>query len=102
MSQNVTLNSGSGGATLGTDGGPTNVQYQIIKIGYSVTGVAPTQVSTNDPLPVTNKESNASENLVFMQLILTELRVMNTLLQIGLNVADDIDNLRADPSYNLQ
>lgn len=31
--------------------------------------------------------------------ILTELRVMNHILASGLNVADDLDALRADPSF---
>lgn len=52
---NITLNSGAGGATLGTDqvAGTPNVDYQIVKIGYSAAGSAPTQVSTGNPLPVT-------------------------------------------------
>lgn len=50
----VTLNAGSGGATLGTDTvtGTPNVDYQIVKIGYSVAASAPTQVSASNPLPV--------------------------------------------------
>lgn len=35
-----------------------------------------------------------------MLAILTELRVMNLLLQTGLNVRDDIDSLRADAYFN--
>lgn len=51
---NITLNLGSGGSVLGTDqvAGAPNVDYQIIKIGYSVSGAAPTQVSASAPLPV--------------------------------------------------
>lgn len=51
---NVLLNAGSGGATLGTDTvtGTPNVDYQIVKIGYSVAASAPTQVSASNPLPV--------------------------------------------------
>jgi hypothetical protein len=50
----VTLNSGSGGASLGTDqvAGTPNIDYQVVKIGYSVAGSAPTQVSASAPLPV--------------------------------------------------
>lgn len=58
----ITLNSGSGGATLGTDtvSGAPNVDYQIVKIGYSVSGAAPTQVSTTNPLPVTLANTGAN------------------------------------------
>lgn len=51
---NVTLNAGTGGATLGTDtvAGTPNVDYQIVKIGFSVSGTAPTQVSASNALPV--------------------------------------------------
>jgi hypothetical protein len=31
--------------------------------------------------------------------ILTEMRVMNAVLQAGLNVRDDLDVMRADPYY---
>lgn len=50
----ITLNAGTGGATLGTDtvAGTPNTDYQIVKIGYSVSGTAPTQVSASNPLPV--------------------------------------------------
>lgn len=34
--------------------------------------------------------------------ILTELKIMNSLLQSGLNVQDSLDNMRADPYYLLQ
>ncbi|HEX2672963.1 MAG TPA: hypothetical protein VHM25_18910 [Polyangiaceae bacterium] len=53
---NVELNPGTGGATLGTDqvAGTPNIDYQIVKIGYSVAGSAPTQVSTTNPLPISD------------------------------------------------
>lgn len=49
----VTLNAGSGGATCGTDtvAGTPNIDYQIVKLGYSVSGTTPTQVSASNPLP---------------------------------------------------
>ena len=49
----VTLNAGSGGATCGTDTvtGTPNIDYQIVKLGYSVSGTTPTQVSASNPLP---------------------------------------------------
>jgi len=55
----ITLNSGSGGASLGTDqvSGTPNVDYQIVKIGYSATGVAPTQVDTTNRLPTSAAQS---------------------------------------------
>lgn len=51
---NVLLNAGSGGATLGTDTvtGTPNVDYQIAKIGFSVSGTAPVQVSASNPFPI--------------------------------------------------
>lgn len=51
---NVLLNAGSGGATLGTDtvAGAPNVDYQIAKIGFSVAGTTPVQVSASNALPV--------------------------------------------------
>ncbi len=51
---NITLNAGSGGATLGTDTvtGTPNVDYQIVKIGFSAAGSTPVQVQTGNPLPV--------------------------------------------------
>jgi len=48
---NVTLNAGAGGATLGTDT-VTGVDYQIVKIGFSLAGAAPVQVSASNALPV--------------------------------------------------
>jgi len=48
---NITLNAGTGGATLGTDT-VTAVDYQIVKIGFSVAGAAPVQVSASNALPV--------------------------------------------------
>lgn len=48
---NIVLNPGALGATLGTDT-VAGVDYQIVKLGYSVSGAAPTQVSTANPLPV--------------------------------------------------
>lgn len=47
----ITLNPGSGGATLATDT-VSGTQYEIVKIGFSVAGTAPTQVSATNPLPV--------------------------------------------------
>ncbi|MHB8816139.1 MAG: hypothetical protein ACYDAE_23145 [Steroidobacteraceae bacterium] len=49
----VVLNSGSGGATCGVDSDGT-YDYQIVKIGYSVAGSTPTQVSASNPLPVSS------------------------------------------------
>jgi hypothetical protein len=50
---NITLNAGTGGATLGTDtvAGTPNVDYQIVKIGFSASGASPVQVQTGNPLP---------------------------------------------------
>lgn len=51
---NVELNPGTGGATLGTDqvAGVPNVDYQVVKLGFSASGTTPTQVSTAAPLPI--------------------------------------------------
>jgi hypothetical protein len=53
MAGNIVLNAGAGGATLGTDLDGSSVNWQVVKIGYSVSGTTPTQVSTGNPLPVT-------------------------------------------------
>lgn len=50
MADNVTLNSGSGGATLATDD-IAGVQHQRVKIQYGVDGSA-TDVSDTNPLPI--------------------------------------------------
>jgi hypothetical protein len=47
----ITLNSGSGGASLLTDQ-VSGVDAQVVKLGYSASGTAPTQVSLTNPLPV--------------------------------------------------
>lgn len=48
---NIVLNAGAGGSTLGTDQ-VTGVDYQVVKIGFSATGVAPVQVSASNPFPI--------------------------------------------------
>lgn len=57
---NIVLNPGSGGSTLATDT-VSGVDTQIVKIGYSVAGVAPTQVSSSNPLPVTLQTAGATQ-----------------------------------------
>ncbi len=52
MAANIDVTPGTG-KTVGTDEA-SSVQYQVIKIGVSATGVAPTQVSSSNPLPVSN------------------------------------------------
>lgn len=49
----IQLNAGTGGAFLGTDqvAGTPNIDYQIVKLGFSVAGSTPTQVSATNPLP---------------------------------------------------
>lgn len=47
----LTLNPGAGGAALGTDVDGLSVNYEIVKIGFSASGVTPTQVSATNPLP---------------------------------------------------
>jgi len=61
----ITLNAGSGGATLGTDTvtGTPNTEYQIVKIGFSATGVAPVQASATNPLPVANYFSGTAASV---------------------------------------
>lgn len=51
MAGNVTLNSGAGGATLGTDQ-VAGVDYQIVKISFSTAGSVPVQVDAANGLPV--------------------------------------------------
>jgi hypothetical protein len=50
MADNVTLNSGSGGATLSTDD-ISGVQVQRVKVQYGVDGAA-TDVSDTNPMPI--------------------------------------------------
>jgi hypothetical protein len=50
MADNVTLNTGSGGATLATDD-IAGIQHQRVKIQYGVDGAA-TDVSDTNPLPI--------------------------------------------------
>jgi len=57
---NIVLNPGSGGSTLATDT-VSGIDTQIVKIGYSVAGVAPTQVSSSNPLPVTLQTAGATQ-----------------------------------------
>jgi len=47
-------------------------------------------------------QNTADQNLILpvLQAILTELRVMNVMLQQGLNVKDDPEDFRQDPFYN--
>lgn len=59
---NIVLNPGAGGSTLATDT-VAGVDNQIVKIGYSASGVAPTQVSTTNPLPVTLQTAGATQNV---------------------------------------
>lgn len=50
----IVLNAGTGGANLGTDQvtGTPNIDWQVVKIGFSAPGVTPVQVSTTNVLPV--------------------------------------------------
>jgi len=49
----ITLNAGSGGASLLVDNDTsTNIDAQVVKIGYSVSNSTPVQVSIANPLPV--------------------------------------------------
>lgn len=47
----ISLDAGSGGATLLTDQ-VDGVDAEVVKLGYSPSGTAPTQVSLTNPLPV--------------------------------------------------
>lgn len=47
----ITLNNGTGGAALAVDF-DTVSNYQIVKLGFSVSGTTPVQVSTTNPLPI--------------------------------------------------
>jgi|ERR1700722_3595555 len=49
----VQLNVGTGGALLGVDLDGNGISWQIVKIGFSLPGVTPVEVSTGTPLPVT-------------------------------------------------
>lgn len=50
MAANIDVTPGTG-KTVGTDE-VSSVQYQIVKLGVSATGVAPTQVSAAAPMPM--------------------------------------------------
>ncbi len=53
---NVVLNPGVGGASIGVDSDGVN-NYEIVKLGVSVSGTTPTQVSTTNPLPIATYEN---------------------------------------------
>lgn len=61
MADNVTLNAGSGGATLATDD-VSGVHYQLIKVAFGALDSA-TIVSTSNGLPVDLRTNNLSGNL---------------------------------------
>lgn len=63
--------------------------------GWIKTDAAGRQWVTSD----TNDSLVRDQNTVLLA-ILTELRVQNQVLQSGLNVRDDLDNLRQDPYFN--
>jgi hypothetical protein len=61
MADNITLNSGSGGAVLATDD-ITSVHYQIVKLGFGALNSV-TIVDTSNALPVDLRSDNLSGNL---------------------------------------
>lgn len=58
----IVLNVGVGGASLGADYDGTNY-YEIVKIGFSIAGATPVEVSTANPLPVVLTSANVVVNL---------------------------------------
>lgn len=65
------------------------------------TGQLP-QVGINVPAPggLTPAAQNNNSDHNMFRLILIELRVMNNILAAGLNVTDDLDGWRNDPSLD--
>ena len=68
-------------------------QAQRVKIDARGIDGSFTDVSNTNPLPVSAFDANAYDQEF---LILTELRVISTLLQIGLGIKDDPSDLRND------
>jgi hypothetical protein len=59
----LTLNAGTGGSALGMDfDGSFN--YEIVKLGFSVAGATPVQVSTSNPMPITLAGAGGTVNVV--------------------------------------
>lgn len=73
--------------------GNTAASTGLVAIG----GLGPSGTVDRVRLDGAGRQINTSDDL--LNQILTELRVMNTILASGLNVADDLDGLRADPSF---
>lgn len=55
---------------------------------------------TVESTSLTNVENSNADLVVLMAAVLAELRVISTLLQQGLNVQDNLDALRNDPTYS--
>lgn len=70
----------------------------------AINEIGGTAVTTSSlPVQVTPQQQidlNSNDNNFLFQQILQELRINNYLLQAGLNVSDDLDNLRADQYFN--
>jgi hypothetical protein len=101
VADNVVITPGSGAtvaadevtdATLGT------VKVQMMKIMDGT--LDGTQKAAVGDKGLQVDSSVASRPIVdLLTSILTEMRVMNAVLQAGLNVRDDLDVMRADPYY---
>lgn len=98
MSDNTTINLGSGGDAIATDDltrqnglDVSSIKVQRMKVGYGADGTL-NDVSPNTPLPIGNP---TMEELLL--LILMELRIQSQMLQDGMLPAssETLDRLRS-------
>ena len=93
MADNVTLNAGTGGATLSTDELAGSVQVQRVKIQYGVDGSA-TDVSDTNPLPI----DDAGGSLTVDNAGLTELAAAINSSRVDVNLAASAATVTVDGS----
>lgn len=84
----VTLNAGSGGVTVGVDSDGT-YDYQIAKIGVSVAGATPVQVSATNPLPVAGTGTAGTPGTAVMAV---QGVASGTAVPVGGTVANNVAN----------
>jgi hypothetical protein len=100
MADNTQLPSGTGGDTIRDLDRGTGAKTQVVQldVGGPATS-AESLVSAANPLPILS--ANEQNSVVpLLQQILVELRVITAFLGTGLNVIDDPDVYRNDPSFS--
>ena len=98
MADNTTLPTGAGGDTIRTIDRTTS-KTQVVALDFGGEAGPESLLTGFNALPVSDIQQ-AAQIAPLLQAILTELRVTNFYLQVGLNVKDDPDTLRADPTFN--